>query len=170
MNRSTRLAASSLPLIALSLVGCSASKDVQLPHNVTTALETAFNRGDIQACANLYTDDAEIIAEDAPTVSGKSAIERFFGEQVAREISFDTDTRVSVVSGDVAFEHGTYRIRNVVQGVEVEQGDYLNVWRRTNGQWKAYRSMYNVTMSPNVAVSVADDNDNDNDDPSGRAM
>jgi len=154
MNRPFAIATTSLlSVMAFSLAGCT-THDAQLPSEVTTALETAFNKGDVQACADLYADDAEIIPEDAPAVRGKSAIDRFFKDQVAREISFDTDTRVSVVSGDVAMEQGSYRIRNVVQGVDVEYGDYLNVWRKTHGKWKAYRSMYNVTMSPNSVVSI----------------
>jgi uncharacterized protein (TIGR02246 family) len=156
MKSSKAIAATCLPMmLALSLTACTSQRDAQLPAEVTTALEAAFNKGDIEACADLYTDDAEIIAEDAPVVRGKEAINRFFNGEVSRDISFDTDTTVSVVSGDVAVEQGTYRIRNVVQGVDVEHGDYLNVWRRSpNGQWKAYRSMYNVTMSPGSVVSV----------------
>jgi ketosteroid isomerase-like protein len=150
-----------MSMSALSIAGCSARQDMPLPPNVTTALESAFNKGDIQACVDIYADDAEIIAEDSPAVRGRNAIERFFNEQVAREISFDTDSSVSVVSGDVAYEQGTYRVRNVARGVDVEYGDYLNIWRRTNGQWKAYRSMYNITMSPNAAVSVLPDTEPD---------
>ena len=148
-----------LPLLALSLAACTTQQDVPLPAAVTTALETAFNKGDIQACIDLYTDDAEIIAEDAPVVRGKSAIEGFFKNEVSKDIAFDTDSRMSVVSGDVAMEQGTYRVRNVVQGLDVESGDYMNVWRRTKGEWKAYRSMYNVTMSRSTVVSVTPEND-----------
>jgi ketosteroid isomerase-like protein len=156
MKSSNAIATTCLPLVlALSLSACTSQRDMQLPADVTTALEAAFNKGDIQACADIYTDDAEIIAEDAPVVRGKEAISRFFNGEVSRDISFDTETTVSVVSGDVAVEQGTYRVRNVVRGLDVEHGDYLNVWRRSpNGQWKAYRSMYNVTVSPGSVVSV----------------
>ncbi len=161
MNSSKAIVATCLPLVlALSLTACTSQRDARLPAEVTTALEAAFNKGDIQACADIYTDDAEIISEDAPIVRGKEAISRFFSGEVSRDIAFDTDTTVSVVSGDVAVEQGTYRVRNVVQGVDVERGDYLNVWRKSpNGQWKAYRSMYNVTMSPGSVVSVLPEGD-----------
>jgi ketosteroid isomerase-like protein len=153
MNRKLSLGTILPVLAAFLLAGCT-TQDMQLPTTVTTALESAFNKGDIQACVDLYADDAEIIAEDSPAVRGKSAISQFFNNAVSRDISFDTDSTLSVVSGDVAMEQGTYRVRNVVQGIDVEYGDYLNVWRRTNGQWKAYRTMYNVTMSPGTVVSV----------------
>jgi len=124
-----------------------------LPAAVTTAMETAFNRSDVAACAALYTDDAEIISEDAPVVRGKKAIEAYFRDQVQRDISFDTDTTVNVVSGDLAFEQGTYRVRDVRRGVDVEYGEFLNVWKRVDGQWKNYRSMFNTTEAPRGDVT-----------------
>jgi ketosteroid isomerase-like protein len=149
-----------LPAAALFLAGCAThDNEVQLPSEVTNALEIAFNKGDIQACAALYTDDAEIISDHNNSVLGKKAIGEFFKQQVSTDLLFDTDSRISVVSGNVAMEQGTYRVRNVQTGVDVEFGDYLNVWRRTDGRWKAYRSMYNVTRSPGALVSAQPDND-----------
>jgi len=164
MNRSIAFAVkSSLPTVALSavlaLTGCATQQDEALPTDVTSALENAFAKGDAQACADIYADDAEIISKASAAVQGKEAIARFFKEQVSREILFDTDTSVSIVSGTVAMERGTYRVRNVTQGVDVEYGDYLNVWRKSNGKWKAYRTMYNVTQSPGALVSVLPDSD-----------
>ena len=78
MKRSTALAASLMSMSALSIAGCSARQDMPLPPNITTALESAFNKGDIQACVDIYADDAEIIAEDSPAVRGRNAIEHFF--------------------------------------------------------------------------------------------
>jgi ketosteroid isomerase-like protein len=156
MDRSLRIASAlALPATLLALAGCATQdSDVQLPNEVTSALEMAYNKGDIQACADLYTDDAEIISDHNHSVVGKKAIGEFFEQQVSTDLLFDTDSKISVVSGNVAMEQGTYRIRNVQTGVDVEFGDYLNVWRRSDGHWKAYRSMYNVTRSPGALVSV----------------
>jgi ketosteroid isomerase-like protein len=143
-----------LALACTALAGCAPGEQA-LPNEVTTAMETAFNRSDIEACANLYADDAEIIAEDAPVVRGRNAILAFFRDQVARDISFDTDTTVSIVSGDLAFEQGTYRVRDVRRGVDVEYGEFLNVWKRTDGEWKNYRSMFNTTQAPSVDVTFS---------------
>ncbi len=126
-----------------------------LPNDVITAMETAFNRSDIQACADLYAEDAEIIAEDAPVVRGRAAILGFFRDQVARDISFDTDTTVNIVSGDLALEQGTYRVRDVRRGIDVEYGERENVWRRLDGKWKNYRSMFNTTQSPRADVTFS---------------
>jgi len=161
MNTSLRFASTlALPVAATLIVGgCVTHDEQQLQRDVTMALEMAFNKGDIQACTDLYTDDAEIISDRNNPVIGKKAINEFFRQQVSTDLLFDTDSKVTVVSGDVAMEQGTYKVRNVAQGVDVEFGDYLNVWRRTNGHWKAYRSMYNVTRQPGSLVSVAPAND-----------
>jgi len=135
------------------LAGC-ASQQEELPKEVLTQLETAFNKEDVKSCVDVFTDDAEIIAEDAPVVRGKQAITHFFEDQVARDISFDTDTTVNIVSGDIAVEQGTYRVRNVNVGQVVEYGEFLNIWRRVGGQWKSYRTMYNVTEAPRTDISV----------------
>jgi hypothetical protein len=92
-------------------------------------------------------------------VRGKEAIAAFFKDQVARDILFSTDSSVSVVRGDLAMDQGTYRVRNVNRGVDVEYGEYMNVWRLQDGQWRVFRSMYNVTMSQRAAVSVSPDDD-----------
>jgi uncharacterized protein (TIGR02246 family) len=149
-----------LALACVALTGCTPG-DRALPNDVVTAMETAFNRSDIKACADLYADDAEIIAEDAPVVRGRTAILAFFRDQVARDISFDTDTTVSMVSGDLAFEQGTYRVRDVRRGVDVEYGEFLNVWKRMDGEWKNYRSMFNTTQSARADVTFSPDDDGD---------
>jgi ketosteroid isomerase-like protein len=146
-------------LPALALLCACGGRDNHLPKSVTTALETAFTRGDVPACVALYMEDAEIIAEDAPVVRGKEAITQFFQDQVGRDIAFDTDSTMSIVQGDLAVDQGTYRIRNVRRGENVEYGEYLNVWRHVNGQWQVTRSMYNVTTSPRSNVSVTADDE-----------
>jgi len=148
-----------LPAVVLAVAGCVTHDEQSLPSEVTNALEMAYNKGDIEACQNLYTDDAEIISDHNNTVTGRKAIGEFFKQQVSPELLFDTDSKISVVSGNVAMEQGTYKIRNVVSGIDVEFGDYLNIWRKTDGHWKAFRSMYNVTHGPAALVSIAPGDD-----------
>jgi ketosteroid isomerase-like protein len=150
------------PLLASACLGAltaCAGHDDALPGDVTNALASAFTRGDVDACADLYRDDAAIMSENAPPVRGKAAIEGFFRDQVARDILFSTDSDVSLVQGDLAMDQGTYRIRDTRRGVDVEFGEYLNVWRLTDGRWRVYRSMYNTTSAPRAGVTVSPDDE-----------
>lgn len=165
----TRLALLATPLLPCFVLAVSAcgTQDEQVPQSAVTSLEQAFNRGDIEGCAEVYTEDAEIIPEDGPIVRGRQAIKEYFKDQVSRDISFDTDTSFSAVHGDLGVEQGTYRIRDVQRGVDVEYGDYLNVWRKgVNGQWHAFRSMYNITMAQKSDISVSQDDDSTGSDSS----
>ena len=164
MQRALLPACAVLPFL-FAMESCS-SPEQNLPDDVTSALENAYTRGDVAGCVALYTDDAEIMAPDTPAIRGKQAIEAFFKDQVARDISFDTDSTLSVVRGDLAAEQGTYRVRNVRIGENVEYGEYLNVWRRTGGQWRVFRSMYNIMQSRHVGVSVTPDEEDSVPPPS----
>jgi ketosteroid isomerase-like protein len=152
------LAAPLLPCFVLALSACGAREE-KLPDSAATALEQAFTKGDVQACVDVYTEDAEIIPEDGPVVRGRQALTEFFKDQVARDTSFDTDTTYSAVRGDLGVEQGTYRVRDVQRGVDVEYGEYLNIWHKVNGQWRAFRSMYNISMSQKTGISVSSDAD-----------
>jgi ketosteroid isomerase-like protein len=148
-----------LALTATLLICACTPREETLPSSVTTALAAAFTRGDYEACAALYTDDAVILSENAPAVRGHRAIAAFFHDQVARDILFSTDSSVSLVSGNLGVDQGTYRVRDTRRGMDVEYGDYLNVWRRSDGKWRVFRSMYNVTSAPRAGVTVSPDDD-----------
>src|SRR5262245_51005227 len=101
-----RIALLATPIVfclALASSACG-TRDEQLPDSAVSALEQAFNRGDAAGCADVYTEDAEIIPEDGPVVRGHKGITEFFKDQVARDISFDTDTTFSTVRDDLGVE------------------------------------------------------------------
>ena len=126
-----------------------------LPRDTVQAFESAFNRDDVDGCLALFTDDAQILPEHGPVVSGKADIGQFLREQMTPTISFNTEADLSLVRGDMAIEQGHYRVRNVRRGSDIEEGKYLHVWRNQGGSWKIYRIMYNTDVAPSTEVSVA---------------
>ena len=145
-------------IIVLALSGCHA-REGALPDELTTSLASAFTRGDVEACAALYTPDAVIFSGNAEPISGEGAIKAFFRNQVARDILFSTDSQVSLVDGKLAIDQGTYRVRDTRRGIDVEYGQYLNVWRSVDGHWRVFRSMYNVMHAPRAGGSVSSEED-----------
>ena len=144
---------SCLLLTCLGHCGCT-SQDQALPGDVTTALESAFNRNDAAAVAALYADDAELLLQDGPTLKGRTAIETFYRDEVARDISFDSNSTWSVIRGDLAFEQGTYKVRNVSRGQDVETGKYMHFWKKANGTWELYRHIFNSDSGRYTDVDV----------------
>ena len=150
MNASTFHAACVLCVAAL--LGCSQSGT--LPADVTSAWEQAFTRHDVAACVALFTDDAEILPQHGPAIRGRQEIEAYLNDSMNPRMTYDTDTEMSIVRGDLAVEQGRYVVRNVRRGSDVEAGKYVHVWRRVNNDWKLYRMIYNTDVEPRTEVSI----------------
>jgi len=139
-------------LLCLAVTGCAS--DDTLPRSVVQAFEQAFNRDDIAACVALFTEDAQILPEHGPIVSGREGIKQFLKDQMTPVVMFDTSDDMTLVREDLAIEQGTYRVRDLRRGVDIELGKYLHVWRNVNGDWKLYRMIYNTDVAPRAEVSV----------------
>lgn len=139
-------------LCVAAILGCSRSDT--LPANVTGALEQAFTRHDLAATVALFADDAQILPQHGPAVRGRQEIEDYFKDSMTPRVTYDTDTEMTLVRGDLAVEQGRYVVRNVRRGSDIEEGKYLHVWRRVNNDWKLYRVIYNTDVEPRTEVSV----------------
>ena len=139
-------------LCAASLLGCSRTDT--LPADVTGALEQAITRHDLAASVALFADDAQILPQHGPAVRGRQEIEAYLNDWTTPKVTYDTDTELTLVRGDLGVEQGRYRIRNVRRGSDVEDGKYLHVWRRIGNDWKLYRIIYNTDVAPRTEVSI----------------
>jgi ketosteroid isomerase-like protein len=139
-------------LCAASMLGCSRTET--LPADVTGALEQAISRHDLAASVALFSDDAQILPQHGPAVRGRQEIEAYLNDWTTPKVTYDTDTELTLVRGDLGVEQGRYRIRNVRRGSDVEDGKYLHVWRRVGNDWKLYRIIYNTDVAPRTEVSI----------------
>jgi uncharacterized protein (TIGR02246 family) len=106
------------------------------------AFIAAFLRGDAQAVADLYTERAQVIAPGAPVARGRSAIAAAWQKTIDAGVKDLTLTTAEVESaGDLACETGVVRLVSRTGGVT--EGRYVVVWKRTNGQWKLHRDIWN---------------------------
>lgn len=139
-------------LCAAAILGCARTET--LPTSVTAALEQAFSRHDVAASVALFTEDAEILPQHGAPIRGRESIESYFKDSMAPMFTYDTDTEMTLVRGDLGIEQGRYRVRNVRRGSDVEEGKYLHVWRREGSDWKLYRIIYNTDFEPRTEVSI----------------
>jgi ketosteroid isomerase-like protein len=149
------IAACFLSGLAIVVVGCAAREESTIPEKVTTALETCFAHHDPEGCAALYMEDAEITEPRATTVRGRAAILQYFKEQIVPDLLMFTDTQVNLVQGTLGVVEGTYRIRNLNTRTIVEDGEYLNILRKRNGDWEVFRSFFVPRHASGADVSVS---------------
>jgi uncharacterized protein (TIGR02246 family) len=106
------------------------------------AFIAAFLRGDSQAVAQLYTENAQVIAPGEPVARGRTAIAAAWQKAIdggVKDLSLQTAEVES--AGDLACETGTVRL--VSKAGAVTEGRYVVVWRRVAGQWKLHRDIWN---------------------------
>lgn len=150
----TTLLAGTLVAASVTLGGCGHGSE-SLPKSVTQSFEQAFNADDLDATVALFDDDAQILPERGPAISGRAGIAEYLKDQMTPVVSFNTDSEMTMVRNDLAIEQGQYRVRDVRRGSDIEEGKYLHVWRNRGSGWKLYRVMYNTDVARDTEVSVA---------------
>jgi len=113
------------------------------------AMEAAFKRGDADAIARMYTDDAAWYVPEARVIKGRDAIARAWKAQVGNggnALRVDVD-EVELVD-ERAHEIGRFTISAPDGGV-VGAGKYLVIWaRQDDGTWKTHRDIFNWDVPP----------------------
>jgi uncharacterized protein (TIGR02246 family) len=116
------------------------------------AFEQAYYRGDADAIGRMYTEDAELLVPEAPTISGREAIAQVWKMIVG---SGGNTVRVKIgevqESGDGAYEVGTFTASARDDSV-LNAGKYIVIWKRqASGEWCIHRDIFNWDIPPTQA-------------------
>lgn len=108
----------------------------------------AFNRGDAAAMAALYTEDGQMLAPNADLMTGRVAVQAFW--QAVMDMGVKS---VLIITGEVE-DHGETaieisRFKLFAEGdQELDQGKFIVIWKRVEGQWKLHRDIFNSSNPP----------------------
>ncbi len=117
----------------------------------TTAWNDAYNAGDVEKIVALYSEDTVVMPPYVPAISGRDALKAYLTKDMAAAktaglVAKDGTSSVGV-SGDLAWHAGSSSVVDAA-GKTVETGSYIEVWRRTNGQWRMVRDIWNDDAPP----------------------
>jgi uncharacterized protein (TIGR02246 family) len=110
--------------------------------------EQEINRGDPDF-VNVFAKDAVIIAPAAQDVVGFDAIRSLYlGIMQQNSMTLHFSTEEVAVSGDLAYERGTYTLRisdkNSGKVLQDMKNKHIHILKRQpNGEWKTWRMMVN---------------------------
>ena len=131
----------------------STTKDVrQAIDGINNQWKQAALAGDASALAKLYADDAILLPPGMPRARGGSAIEgqfaKMLGEAPFTSLDLMLDDVVVAESGDLAYSSGTFTSAGTTAAGEPwkDQGKYLSVYRKVNGDWKLVADTWNSDM------------------------
>jgi uncharacterized protein (TIGR02246 family) len=165
----TRLAL--LAATSLLAIGCAQQPPAPLETPDTRVADEAAIRSavsdwaaaaqakDAEKFVSFYAEDATVMMEDAPDVTGIAGIREAIGGMMQDPnfaLSF-TPTGVEVArSGDLALESGSYSMTMTdpaSKQAATEKGNYLVVWKKqADGTWKVSRD---IPVSDGAAAPVA---------------
>jgi uncharacterized protein (TIGR02246 family) len=109
--------------------------------------EKAVSRGDAAGIASLYTGTAKLLPPNSQVVSGQKAITEYWKGAIDSGFKAIKLTSVEVEAhGDTAYEVGKYTVPGE-GGKVLDAGDYVIIWKSTNGHWKMHRDIW-TTNTP----------------------
>jgi len=107
------------------------------------------SKGDSVGLASLYTSDAKFMAPNAPTASGRSAIQAAFAGLFAAMGTPGLTLTTNDLWGteELVTEVGTYTMTDK-NGKEIDKGKYIDLWKMEDGKWKLCRDIFNSDNPP----------------------
>lgn len=107
----------------------------------------AIARGDADAAAALYTENARVLPADAPMAEGQAGARAFWAGAIQqlglRRAQLET---IDVeASGDLAYEIGRFTLTIQPPGTEavIARGKYAVVWKHVGDAWKLHVDIWN---------------------------
>jgi uncharacterized protein (TIGR02246 family) len=150
---------------AIALAGCQqkaedTSADEAVIRASAPAWADAYNAQDADKLASMYWEDAVLQPPGAPAVAGRDAIRAFLATDSAntRGAGFTMNIPEAGdvdVSGDLAYEAGHFTVTDA-GGAVVDQGKYLGVFQKRDGQWLYVHDTWNSDNPPAAAAPSAE--------------
>jgi ketosteroid isomerase-like protein len=108
---------------------------------------------DLDAVVSYYSDDAQVLAPNAPIATTKAAIREGWAALLGPEMTLSwKDTKIEVAqSGELAYLVGTYNldIKDAKGQVITDKGKLLEVWKKqSDGKWKVVADVFNSDLPP----------------------
>jgi uncharacterized protein (TIGR02246 family) len=134
--------------------GGGSTVDPQAEAEAISALDrrwqAAVDARDIKAAAAFFAPNGIVMPANGPMIVGREGIEMWFSEWlVLPEVSntFAPDVIEVAVSGDLAYDYGTYRVViDTPEGRVEDVGKYVVVWKKIDGQWRAALDISNSDL------------------------
>lgn len=97
--------------------------------------EVSFNKGDAAAVAKLYSTEAQLVMSGSRVARGQAAIRSTIEMMIQSGVKAHIDAEQNFGSGDLAYVYGHYSVLEKEGGHSVEDGYYIELWRRRDGAW-----------------------------------
>jgi ketosteroid isomerase-like protein len=112
---------------------------------------------DAMGTASTYSDDVMVMPPNQAPASGRAAAQKMWAAMLVpgTQISWFANKVEAAASGDMVYEQGTYSVETPGRDGKpvTDEGKFLSVWKKSNGDWKEVESIWNSDLP--VAVPAA---------------
>lgn len=109
----------------------------------------AFNRGNIEDAASVYTTDARILPPNSEMLKGRENIKAFWQGAVDMGVhDVALETMELTQEGDAFVEIGKYSLKVKTGSGEPisDNGSYVVIWKQEGGSWKWHIDIWNTDL------------------------
>jgi len=160
--KTTCVVAGCLALFSFAFEGIISAEDINAIEKALRDLDAQWSAAaaakDLDKTVSFYSEDAIVMAPNAPADTTKHAIRKGWKALLDRvsDMSWKT-TRVEIAkSGDLAVLTGTYK--TTLKDGSKDVGKYCEVWeRKANGEWKCGTAIFNSDLPAAPSGSPAPD-------------
>jgi uncharacterized protein (TIGR02246 family) len=105
---------------------------------------------DAAGIAELYAEDGAVMPPNALIGRGRTAIQQTWASMMRTpgfSLTFVPEQIVVSSSGDMALDHGTYRLTIAPNGTtQTDTGKYVVVWRKIGREWRVAADIFNSDL------------------------
>src|SRR5688572_26097658 len=136
-------------IVGSSLAACGAgaapAANQAAANEATAAWAQALNAGDAAAVAALYAEDAHSIPPGGGVNNGRGQIESYWRQDIG---AGGDQTKLTVTDstaqGDLLHVDGSYEVTSKDGAVTIGRGQYQQLWRRFDGQWRVQHEIWRL--------------------------
>src|SRR5262245_42757206 len=136
--------------VALLLGGCQKKVDTAAVSDEmkrsTGDWAAAYNAGDADKIAAMYTTDGVLMPPHAQAAQGADAIREYIANDTATAktngVTLSIEPNASGASGDLAWQAGTFKVTDA-SGNAVDTGKFVELRQNVDGAWKITRDIWN---------------------------
>jgi uncharacterized protein (TIGR02246 family) len=123
--------------------------DIAAVQEMENGFAADFNRGDAEALAKRYTENAYVLPLNSEMVRGRGAIASFFGKAVQTRTDLKmTALDVQPLGPDAAMVIGTVALRIKAQPSQQEDRKYLKIYQKVGEDWRMSAFVWNGNKAP----------------------
>ncbi|MFW6202072.1 MAG: YybH family protein [Gemmatimonadota bacterium] len=147
------LTAASTLAATITLTACGAAPDLDAERQAILEIDEQWAQAaldrDPAGFASVYAEGGRLMPPNAPSAVGPEAVEGMMTQVLSEGTTLEiSPSEVHVArAGDLAYDIGTYEMTvETPDGTIEDEGKYLVVWEKVDGEWKVKADMFNSNL------------------------